>query len=94
MNLLIYHIHPPTNKSLDSLSCHSFLSYIPESSRVTANCRTLIDNILSNIALTNIISGNLTPSISDYFPHFFAAPNIFCNDSCLKSNNYERVIKI
>ena len=44
----------------------------------------------SNIAVPNIVSGNLTASISDYFPQFFAAPNIFFNNSYLKSNNYER----
>ena len=29
------------------------------------------------MAVPNIISGNLTASISDHLPHFLVAPNIF-----------------
>ena len=44
----------------------------------------------SNIALLNIISGNLTASISDHLLQFLVAPNIFFNASYPKSNNNER----
>ena len=42
------------------------------------------------MAVPNIISGNLTASISDHLPHFLVAPNIFFNASYPKSNIYER----
>ena len=77
INLLNYDIHPPTNEFLDSLSSHYFLPHILQPSRVTTNSRTLIDNIFSIMAVPNIISGNLTASISDHLPQFLVAPNIF-----------------
>ena len=90
INLLNYNIHPPTNEFLDSLSSHYFLPHILQPSRVTTNSKTLIDNIFSNMAVPNIISGNLTASISDHLPQFLVAPNIFFNASYPKSDNYER----
>ena len=90
INLLNYDIHPPTNEFLDSLSSHNFLPHILQPSRVTTNSKTLIDNIFSNMAVPNIISGNLTASISDHLPQFLVAPNIFFNASYPKSNNHER----
>ena len=42
------------------------------------------------MAVPNIISGNVTASISHHPPQFLVAPNIFCNASYPKSNNYER----
>ena len=89
INLLNYDIHPPTNGFLDYLSSHYFLPHILQPSRVTTNSKTLID-IFSNMAVPNIISGNLTASISDHLPEFLVAPNIFFNASYPKSNNYER----
>ena len=38
------------------------------------------------MAVLNIISGNLTASISDHLPQFLAAPNILFNASYPKSN--------
>ena len=57
---------------------------------VTTNTKTLIDNVFSNMTVLNIISGNLTASISDHFPQFLAAPNIFFNASYPKIKYYER----
>ena len=42
------------------------------------------------MAVPNIISGNLTTSISNHLPKFLVAANVFFNVSYLKSNNYER----
>ena len=77
INLLNYDIHSPTNEFLDSFSSHYFLPHILQPSRVTTNSKTLIDYIFSNIAVPNIISGNLTASTSDHLPQFLVAPNIF-----------------
>ena len=41
------------------------------------------------MVLPNIVSGNLTASLSDHL-QFVVAPNIFFNSSNPKSNNYER----
>ena len=90
INLLNYDIYPPTNEFLDSLSSDYFLPHILQPSTVTTNSKTLIYNIFSNMAVPNIISGNLTASISDHLSQFLVAPNIFFNASNPKSNNYER----
>ena len=81
-NLLNYDIHPPTNEFLDSLSSHYFLPKIIQPSKVTTNSKTLKDNIFFTMTVPNIISGNLTASMSDHFPQLFVAPNIFFNGSC------------
>ena len=49
-----------------------------------------MDNIFSNMPVPNIISGNLTASISDHLSQFLVDPNIFFNALYPKSNNYER----
>ena len=90
INLLNYDIHPLTNEFLDSLLSHYFLPHILQPSRVATNFKTLIDNIFSNMAVPNNISGNLTASISDHLPHILVVPNVFFNASDPKSNNYER----
>ena len=51
---------------------------------------TLIDNIFSNVIDPDIISGNLTATISDHLPQFSIIPNMFGNVSGNKSNIYER----
>ena len=88
--MLNYDIHPPTNEFLDSLSSHHFLLHILQPSRATSKSETLIDRIFCNISVPNIISINLTASISDQISQFLVAPNIFFNGSYPKSNNYER----
>ena len=90
INLLNFDIHPPTNEFLDSFPSHYFLPHILRPSRVTTNSKTLIDNIFSNKAVPNIISINLTVTISDHLPQFLVAPNIFFNASYPISNNFER----
>ena len=56
--------------------CINF-QFLLQPSRVTTNSKTLIDNIFSNMAVPNIISGSLAASISDHLPQFLVAPNIF-----------------
>ena len=73
-----------------SYSSHYFLPHILQPSRVTTNFKTLIDKIFANTAVPNIISGNLTASITDHLPQFLVVPNIFFYASYPKSNNYER----
>ena len=63
-NLLNYDTYPPTNELLDSLLSHYFLPHILQPTRLISNSETLIDHIFSNMALLNILSCNLTASIS------------------------------
>ena len=76
INLLNYNIHQPTNDFLDSLASSSIIPYILQPTRLTSHSKTLIDNIFSNILSSEIISGNLTATISDQLPQFYL-PLIF-----------------
>ena len=59
-----YNEHKPTNKFLDSLASNSYLPYIIQLSQHTSHSRALIDNIFSNVISKDIISGNITATIS------------------------------
>ena len=90
INLLNYYVHQPTNDFLDSLASNSIIPYILQPTRLTSHSKTLIDNIFSNILSSEIISGNLTATISDHLPQFLFAPNILSNPSYNRSNIFER----
>ena len=76
INFLNYNDHQPTNDFLDSLASNSFISYILHPTRITSHSKTLIDNIFSNFISSEIISGNITATISDHLPQFSFVPNI------------------
>ena len=90
LNLLNHNDHQPTNDFLDSLASNSFIPYILHPTRITSHSKTLIDNIFSNYISHEIISGNITATISDHLPKFSFVPNILSNPSTPKSNFYER----
>ena len=90
VNLLNYNEHNQTNEFLDSLASNSFIPLILQPTRITSHSNTLIDNIFSNVIELDIISGNLTATISDHLPQFAIIPNIFSNISGNKYNIYER----
>ena len=71
-------------------SCLKLITLILQSIRITNHSNTLIDNIFSNVIDPDIISGNLTATISDHLPQFSIIPNMFGNISDNKSNIYER----
>ena len=80
-----------TNEFLDSFDSNSFITLILQPTRTTSHPNTLIDNIFSNVIDPDIISGNLTATISDHLSHQFAIiPNMFGNVLDNKSNIYER----
>ena len=81
VNLLNYNKHNQTNEFLDSLASNSFIPLILQPTRITIYSNTLIDNIFSNFIEPNIISGNLTATISHHLPQFAIIPNIFGNIS-------------
>ena len=90
INLLNYNVHQPTNDFLDSLAFNSIIPYILQPTRLTSHSKTLIDNIFSNILSKEIISGNLTATISDHIPQFLFPPNILSNPSDNRSNKFEK----
>ena len=86
VNRLNYNEHNETNEFLHSLASNSFILLILQSTRITSYSNTLIDNIFSNAIDPDIISGNLTATISDHLPQFSITFNVSSN----KSNIYER----
>ena len=90
VNLLNYNEHNETNEFLGSLASNSFIPLTLQSTRITSHSNTLIDNIFSNVIDPDIISDNLTATISDNLPQFAIIPNMFGNISGNKSNIYER----
>ena len=79
-----------TNEFLDSLSSNMVLPYIIQPTIITTHSKSIIDNIFSNYISLEIISGNLTSTISDHLPQFFITPHIFSNAPYKKYNIFER----
>ena len=90
INLLNYNNHQLTNDFLDSLASNSFILYILHHTRTTSHSKTLIDNIFSNLISHEIISGNITATISNHLPQFLFVPNIMSKPSTQRSNFYEK----
>ena len=90
IDLMHYNEHKPTNEFLDSLASNHYLPYIIQPSRHTSHARTLIDNIFSNITSKDIISGNITTTISEHLPQFLISPKAFANQTSNKCNVFER----
>ena len=55
------------------------LPYIIQPTRITSHSKSIIDNIFSNYISQEIISGNLTSTISDHLPQFLIELLIFPN---------------
>ena len=90
IDLSKYDQHNQTNEFLDSLTSNMIVPYIIQPTRITSHSNTIIDNIFSNIVSSDIISGNLTATISDHLPQFLIAPDIFSNSHRAKHNISER----
>ena len=85
-----YNEHNQANEFLDSPASNSLIPLILQRTRITSHSTALIDNIFSNVIDPDIISGNLTATISDHLPQFSIIPNVFGNIPSNKSNIYER----
>ena len=90
VNLLNYNEQNQTNEFLDSVASNSFIPLILQPTRITSHSNNLIDNIFSNVFDPDIVSGNLTATISDHLPQFAIIPNMFGNIIGNKSKIYER----
>ena len=80
-----YNEHNQTNEFFDSLAYNSFILLILQLTKITSYSNTLIDNIFSNVFDSDIVSGNLTGTISDHLPQFAIIPNMFGNITGNKS---------
>ena len=90
INLLNYNVHQSSNDFLDFLASNFIIPLILQPTILTSHSKTLIDNIFRNILSSDIISGNLTATISDHLPQFLFAPNIHWNPSNNNSNVFEK----
>ena len=66
------------------------LPYIIQPTRITSHSKSITDNIFSNYISQEIISGNLTSTISDHLPQFLIAPHTFSNPPNKKASIFER----
>ena len=66
------------------------LPYNIQPTRITSHSKSIIDNIFSNYIPQEIISGNVTSTISDHLLQFLIAPHIFQDAPNKKSNIFER----
>ena len=89
INLLNYYEHNETNDLLNSFASNSFCPLILQPTKITSYSNTLIDNIFSNVIDPDIISGNLSVTISDHLTQFAIILNMFGNTSGKKSNIYD-----
>ena len=87
ITLMRYNEDKPTTEFLDSLASNSYLPYIIRSNQHTCHFRTFIDNVLSNVILKNIFSGNITGIIGDKL--FLISSNIFADLLSNKLNLFE-----
>ena len=85
-DLLKYEQYKAINEFLDFLSSNMFLPHNVQPTRITSQSKTLIDNIFPNYISQDIVSGNLTATISDDLPKFLIAPHIFSNVPNSKTN--------
>ena len=90
VSLLNYNDHTPTNEFLDSIASNSVIAYILQSIRITNHSETLIENSFSKVITVDVISGNLTATISDHLPQIMIVPNVFANPPSNRSNIYEK----
>ena len=90
VKLLNYNEHNQTNEFLDSLASNSFIPLILQPTRITSHSNTLMDNIFSDVFNPDIVSGDLTATISDHLPQFAIIPNMVGNIIGNKSKIYER----
>ena len=72
---------------------YNLLPYITLPTRITNRSQTLIDNIFSNSTSSQIISGNLTSTVSDHLPQFFIYPDFNKTFIPRKNNIYRRNTK-
>ena len=85
MDLLKYDSSADISFFLDSMCSNALLPFITQPTRVTPKSKTLIDNIFCNFHYPEMISGNITISVSDHMAQFIKIP---------KNNTLDKPTKI
>ena len=75
INLLNCDSSSDTSLFINDMCSNALFPFITQPTRVTSKSKTLIDNIFMNFHSQDIISGNLTISISDHMAQFIQFPN-------------------
>ena len=75
LDLLKHSSTKVVSEFLETLTSNTFFPFITQPTRITTHSKTLIDNIFMNFHSPDIISGNLTVSISDHLPQFVIFPS-------------------
>ena len=85
-----YNEHNQTNELLYYLASKSLIPLTLQPTRITTHSNILINKIFLIVIDPDIISSNLTATISDYLSQFAIVPNMFGNILGSKSNIHER----
>ena len=86
--------HNKKNEFLDSLASNSIKPLILQSTEITSYSYSLKDNIFLNVFDLDIISAQLSATISNHLPKFSIISNMLDNISGNKSDNFDRLVQI
>ena len=81
INLLNYETNKQTSGFLNNMYENGFSPYINIPTRITPRSKTLIDNIFTNKLDEQIISGNITSTMSDHLIQFLIKPKEYNNSN-------------
>ena len=70
-----YSVDANTSEFFSLFPSYNLLPYVTLPTRITDRSQTLIDNIFFNSTSNQIISGNLTSTVSDHLPQFLIYPD-------------------
>ena len=90
ISLLKYQSHSETNDFINLMVSHYLLPHILHPTRVTDHSATIIDNIFTNNAESDTISGNILSQISDHFPQFLIMKNVTYRNVTLFQHDYSK----
>ena len=77
MNLLQLQNNSDMEAYFDELTNQNFTPLITTPTRITTRTKSLIDSIFFNEFCSDIVSGNITVSISDHLPQFALISNTY-----------------
>ena len=82
INLLYYESHSDTDECIYSMVSHHLLPHILQPTTVTEHSATIIDNIFTNAAEYDTISGNILNQLADHFSVFNNEESTCCSQRC------------
>lgn len=70
IDLIKFDVHTPTTDFVNCIFSHAFMPTVNKPTRVTEYTATLIDNIITNVNLSNSLSAIIYADVSEHFPVF------------------------